>query len=351
MGKPQNILLRYNYICYMILVTGGTGLLGAHLLLHLAEEGKLLRSLYRNQDTLKLTRRLFEHYKKDFLFDKIEWVKGDITNVPSLEAAFTGVEYVYHCAAFVTFDPAAEEQLRKVNIEGTANMVNCALAFNVKKFCHVSSIAALGDTKQGETVITEETEWNPERNHNDYAISKYGGEMEVWRAWQEGLNVVIVNPGIIFGYGFWNQGSGAILASVNKGQPFYTRGSCGFVAVEDVVKIMVELMQSEISGERFTLVAENLSYETMLNTVADGMKKKRPGIYASPALTGVAWRIDWLLSKLLIKKRAFTKDMARSSHVRENFDNSKIVKALDYSFTNLQPYIKKLASDFILRQE
>ena len=330
----------------MILVTGGTGLVGAHLLLRLTEGTTAVRALYRNPANLKKTKDLFAHYGKQILFDTIEWVQGDITDIPSLEAAFIGVSYVYHCAAAISFDPSKEDLLRKVNIEGTANMVNCALDFGVTKFCHVSSIAALGDTLQPGDIITEATDWNPERSHNDYAISKYGAEMEVWRAWQEGLSVVVVNPGVIFGYGFWEQGSGAILHAVNRGQYFYTLGSCGFVAVEDVTTIMVQLMDSEISGEKFTVIAENLTYKELLDTVADGLGKKRPGMYSTRLLTSIAWRMDWLISKLLMRKRMLTRHMAQSAHATDVYDNSKVTKALHYKFTDLKAYLRALCASY-----
>lgn len=331
----------------MILVTGGTGLVGAHLLLQLAESGEKVRALYRNAGTIAKTRSLFAHSHKNELLDAIEWVEGDITDVPSLEAAFKGVTHVYHCAAFISFDPADEAKLRKINIEGTANMVNCALAFGIEKFCHVSSVAALGDLREGESIITEETEWNPEINHHDYALSKHGAEMEVWRGWQEGLDVVIVNPALIFGYGFWEQGSGRIFLSIRKGQQFYTKGSCGVVAVEDVTAIMQQLMDSTVSGERFTVVAENMDYQTLFNAIADGMKKKRPTVYATPAMTGFAWRADWLLSKAGIKKRTFTKAMARAAHSHEVLDNSKIKGVLGYTFSSMETYLKNTAESLI----
>ena len=324
-------------------------MVGAHLLLHIAGKGNKLRALYRTENTISRTKNLFTHYGKAELFNSIEWVQGDITDIPTLEEAFKGVDYEYQAAALISFDPADEEKLRKINIEGTANVVNCALDFGVKKLCYVSSVAALGDLKFGETITTEETEWNPEKTHSDYAISKYGAEMEVWRGWQEGLDVVVVNPGIIFGYGFWQQGSGHMFTSLYKGQHFYTKGVCGIVAVEDVAAIMVKLMESEVTGERFTLVAENMSIEAILNTIADGMGKKHPAMYATPAMTSVAWRIDWLLSKLLSRPRNFTRPMARSAHTVENYSSDKVIKLLDYDFTTMTAYLHKLAAGFILR--
>ncbi|RZJ73764.1 MAG: NAD-dependent epimerase/dehydratase family protein [Flavobacterium sp.] len=331
----------------MILITGGTGLVGAHLLLQLADGDIPLRALYRREENIAKTKNLFTYYDRAHLFENIEWIQGDIVDVPSLEDAFKGVTHVYHCAALVSFDPNDEDKLRKVNIEGTANMVNLSLAYGIAKFCYVSSIAALGDTRVGGQVIDEETEWNPEKTHGDYALTKHGAEMEVWRAWQEGLKVVIVNPGIIFGYGFWHQGSSRILQAVRKEQRFYTNGTSGTVAVEDVVKVIRLLMASEISGERYTVVAENMSYRKVLDILSDGMSKKRPSIYASPLMTSMAWRLDWLISKLSLKKRTFTRAMAKSSHTQEKFDNSKLASALNFQFTDMELYLKNLAEKFI----
>ncbi len=233
----------------MVLVTGGTGLVGAHLLLHLIENGENVRAIYRNLNNIEKTKSVFELYKKGELFEKIEWVEADILDVSSLEIAFTNIDYVYHCAALISFDPKDEEALRKINIEGTANMVNFSIARAVKKFCYISSIAALGDLAAHETYITEETDWNPEKPHSDYAISKYGAEMEVWRGLQEGLDVIILNPGVIMGPIPKNktnvQGSAELYVKVANGLSFYTLGSTGFVTITDVTRIANALMKSD----------------------------------------------------------------------------------------------------------
>ncbi|GGB69283.1 NAD-dependent epimerase [Flavobacterium suaedae] len=329
----------------MILVTGGTGLVGAHLLLQLTEGNIPIRALYRTASRINKTKNLFSYYEKASLFEKIEWVKGDINNIPSLEKAFKGITHVYHCAACVSFDPSDEDLLRKVNIEGTANIVNFCIDYGIKKLCHVSSIAALGDAKEHEPTITEETEWNPEVKHDDYAISKHGAEMEVWRGWQEGIDVVIVNPGIVFGYGFAT-GSGAMFKTVYNGLYFYTKGSCGVVAVEDVTNIMIKLMESSITGERYTVVGTHLSYREILFAIADGMNKKRPPVYATKLMSSIAWRMDWLFAKLLRRKRFLTRFMANSSHSHYKYDNSKIKNELGYNFTEMKSYIKQLAENF-----
>lgn len=327
----------------MILVTGATGLVGAHLLLHLIENGEEdVRALYRNQKNIEKTKSLFELYKKSELFSKIHWIQGDILEVPSLELAFENITHVYHCAACISFNPNDEDELRKVNIEGTANIVNFCIDKNIKKLCHVSSIAALGDLAPHEKEVNETTEWNPEILHSDYAISKYGAEMEVWRGQQEGLNVVIVNPGVIFGPGFWQQGSGAFFTSIEKGMPFYTYGTSGYVAVSDVVKIMHQLMVSDCNGERFALLSKNYTYKEIIYLIADKINAKKPKTEAKPWMLYVAWRLDWLFSSVFRTKRRISKHSAQSLLNSDTISNEKIKKYLDYKFEDIPAYLDSI---------
>ena len=326
----------------MILVTGGTGLVGAHLLLHLTEFEEKVSAIYRNASKIELTKKLFSEANKSSFFDKIVWIEADVLDIPSLEKAFVGVDFVYHCAALITFDPNDEDKLRKTNIEGTANIVNLCVDFKVKKLCHVSSIAALGDLKEHDKEITEETEWNPEVFHSDYAISKHGAEMEVWRGYQEGLDVVIVNPGVIFGSMIWKDGSGAFFTKIKKGFPFYSKGSTGYIGVNDVVKTMVLLMKSDISGERFALISENISFDKIIFTIADKLKVKKPSFEAKPWMTSFAWRIDAVLSFIFRKKRKISKFSANSLHAQETISNSKIKNALNYNFQSIDNVLDEI---------
>jgi len=330
----------------MILVTGATGLVGSHLLVKLLQEEKKVKALYRNEKNIEAVKNVFKYKNTVQLFDKINWVKGDITDIPSLNSAFENVTHVYHCAALISFDPNDEELLRKTNIEGTANVVNCCIDFGVTKICHVSSIAALGDTKENEYSITEETEWNPEKLHGDYAISKFGAETEVWRAHQEGVKVVIVNPGVIFGYGFPNQGSGLIIGKVKKGLLFYTKGKTGIIAIEDVINCMSLLMNSNVNGERFTLVSENVNFNSLLTMVAKGLNVKPPSIYANKWLTSLGWRVDWLSSKIFFRKRKFTRATSVSSHSIDTYENTKFITELNYSFIKMDEYLINLAQEY-----
>jgi len=328
----------------MVLVTGGTGLVGAHLLIHIADKREEIRAIYRSPKSIQKTKSLFSLYKKDALFESIQWVQADILDIPSLENAFQGIEKVYHCAAMISFDPKDEDLIRKTNIEGTANIVNFCLANNIQKLCHVSSIAALGDLAAHETIITEETDWNPEVLHSDYAISKYGAEMEIWRGQQEGLNVVIVNPGVIIGPGFEDQGSGVLFTKVKNGLSFYTKGSTGFVAVADVVNSMYQLMESPIAGERFTLIAQNIVFQDFLFSIADALKVKRPKYHATPFMMNTLSNLDWIMATIFGQKRRLSKSSARSSYLSDLYSNEKIKNALNITFQDVSNYIKEITA-------
>lgn len=331
----------------MVLVTGATGLVGSHLLLHLLQnDGENVRALYRKEAQIETVKALFESRGLLDLFDAIEWTLGDILDVPSLEIAFQEVSHVYHCAGLISFDPSDEVALRKTNIEGTANIVNFCIDRQVKKLCHVSSIAALGDLESNETVVSETTQWNPERLHSDYAISKYGAEMEVWRGHQEGLQVVIVNPGVILGAGSWVQGSGLLFNRVWNGLSFYTKGITGYVAVEDVVRIMSTLMQSEVEGERYVVLSENLSYETIIAKIAQRMGVKSPSKLATSWMLQWAWRIDWVLS-WFGKKRFLTHQGAESLQNRDLISNEKSKMDLPFEYESIDSCLDRVVPVFL----
>jgi nucleoside-diphosphate-sugar epimerase len=327
----------------MILVTGGTGLVGAHLLIHLVENGDSVRASYRNAETIKKTKSLFSLYNKELLFEKVDWIQADIIDVTALEIAFENIEYVYHCAALISFDTNDENLLRKINIEGTANIVNFCIAKNIKKLCFFSSIAALGDLKENEKVITEESEWNPELPHSDYAISKYGAEMEIWRGQQEGLKTVILNPGVILGPGFPDQGSGQLFKRVASGLSFYTEGVTGFIAVPDVVRIAVELMKGNYSNGRFTVIAENIGCKDLLFSIADSLSVKRPSIHAGSLLVEIAYRIDWFLSTVFGRQGTLDQATAKASNAKNYYSNEKIKKTLGTEFIDIHQYIAAIS--------
>ena len=332
----------------MILVTGGTGLVGAHLLYSLINEKEKVRAIYRNAKKFDNIKRIFSYYSEtpDELFNTIEWVEADLNDIPLLIEAFTDVTHVYHCAAFVSFEPNKFDLLQKTNIEGTANIVNLCISNKVEKLCYVSSVAAIGNAKKGEPT-TEATQWNPELDNSVYAITKYGAELEVWRGAQEGLKSVVVNPGVIIGAGIWRYGSGSLIKTIYNGLSYFTSGSVGYVAIEDVVKSMTLLMKSDIINERFIIVAENWSYKKFLTSCAKALNVKPPTKEAKKWLLQLGWRLDWLNHKLTGKRRKLTKQLAETLTKSTTYDNNKIKSTLNFEFTPISKSIETVCKHYL----
>ncbi|MCL6293847.1 NAD-dependent epimerase/dehydratase family protein [Jejuia spongiicola] len=332
----------------MILVTGGTGLVGAHLLYKLVKNNETVRAIYRTERKLNNVKNVFSCYTDNYesLFKSIQWIQADLLDIPLLSEAFIGVTYVYHCAAFVSFEPNKYHLLRRTNIEGTANIVNLCISNDIEKLCYVSSIATTGHSINNEP-ITEDTEWNPEGDNSVYAITKYGAEMEVWRATQEGLDVVIINPGVILGAGIWRYGTGNLFKKANKGIKYYTAGSIGLIDVKDVVSIMVTLLKSDIKNERFILVAENWTYKQFLQEITKAVHAKSPKKEAKVWQLQLAWKLDWLAHKLTGKRRQLTRQLATSLNSKTNYSSTKIKKAIDFEFTPIDESITTVGNLYL----
>lgn len=299
----------------MILVTGGAGLVGNELIKQLLADGKKVRAIF-NKTPLQFPDT-----------ENLEQLQCNILDVVCLEEAMKGVEQVYHCAAVVTFNPKRRDEMYKVNIEGTANVVNAALDAGVKKLVHVSSVAAMGRIRTDKP-IDETMYWTEETSNSRYGQSKYLAEMQVWRGIGEGLDAVMVNPVIILGDGDWNSSSSQLFKSVYNEFPWYADGTTGFVDVRDVVKAMIELMNSNISAERFIISAENRSYADVFNLMAKAFGKKPPYKKVTPMLAKIVWRLEVVKSLFTGKDPLVTKETTRTALARVNFDNSKLKKFL-----------------------
>lgn len=329
----------------MVLVTGGTGFVGAHLLLELLKNNQKVKAIKRNNSNLNLVKRIFSYYKEDVetLLSQIEWVDGDVLDVLSLQEAMENVEKVYHCAAVVSFSPKDRDNLFKTNIKGTANVVNTALQTRIKKLCFVSSIAAICRSESNE-LTSESTEWKSSKRNSTYAISKYEAEKEVWRGIEEGLNAVIVNPSVIIGPGDWNNGSAKIFDTLKNGTRFYTEGVNGFVDVRDVASVMYKLMESEIVNERFIVSSENLSYRELFTLILNEYDIKPPTIKALGILLEAAWRFEKLRGGLLKTRPLITKETVNTAQNQYFYSTEKLQKAIDFKFTPVKEIIQLTAA-------
>lgn len=316
----------------MILVTGGTGLLGTHLIVHLHSLGMRPRALYRTNIP-------------ELVKDKADWVKGDVLDVIALEEALEGIKQVYHVAGYVSFNPKHKAAMQKINIEGTANVVNACMDAKVDKLVHVSSVAALGRIRVNGP-INENMNWTEETSNSEYGRTKFLAEMEVWRGISEGLNAVMVNPVIIIGeHGDWKKGSMNIFRNIYNGFKWFTTGSTGFVDADDVAKAMVLLMNSDVSSERFVLSGENLAYRSLFNMIADAFRVKRPSARVTPLIASIVWRIEKIKSLLTGSDPLITRETARTGMTAATFDNTKFLKAFPaFSYNPLQASVQRICS-------
>jgi dihydroflavonol-4-reductase len=317
--------------------------LGSYIIQNLVEKNIPVRAIRRSS-------RLPSFIPAPILH-KVEWIEGDILDVISLEEAMKGVDAVIHAAAIVSFSKKNRDEMYQVNVEGTANVVNTALENNIRRLLHVSSIAALGRTTKDETV-SELKQWEDNKNNTHYAISKHHAEMHVWRGLAEGLQGAIINPATILGFGDWHNSSCAIFKNAYNGFPWYTKGINGFVGVEDVAEVAVQVLQAGIHQKRLIVNAENWPFQKLFNCIADGFHKKHPHREATKAMVAIAWRLEGVKSFMTGKKPLLTRETATIAHSKTSFDNSALLKALPrFSFTPLETVIKNSCEKYLAAVE
>lgn len=322
-----------------VFVTGGTGFIGSYIIKNLVEKGYMVRAL-RRSNTLPF-------YIPDKVWKQVQWVEGDVLDIISLHDAMQGADAVIHSAAIVSFSKKERRQMYHVNVEGTANVVNAAIETGIRRFLHISSVAALGRTIKTETV-NEQKKWEDNKNNTHYAISKHHSELHVWRGFAEGLEGVVINPSTVLGYGNWNQSSCAIFKNAYREFPWYTKGINGFVGVEDVAEAAVQLLASEITQRKFIVNGENWCFQQLFNTIANGFNKKHPHRQATKTMGEIAWRLEKLKEIFTGKKALLTKETAKVAHSKTSFDNSALLNALPYfQFTPLEIVIKKACEKYL----
>ncbi len=320
----------------MVLVTGATGFLGSELVRALLRKGENVRALKRDSSIIP---RILENE------EGIEWVNADLLDYYSLEDAIEGITKVYHCAAIISFAHKDRKQIMKVNVEGTINLLNVCEAAQIQKFLHVSSVAAIGDSKKGE-LIDENHQWEFGTGQSSYSVSKYESEMEVFRASAEGLNAVIVNPSIIIGKNAGSEGSGQLFDTIRKGLSYFPDGSFGYVDVRDVASAMITLMNSDISNQRFIISAENWSYRDVFAEIALQLGKNPPTIALKPWMLEAAMFGKGILSFLTGKNNNLNRDTVRSAFKKQRYSNEKIKKALNLEFRSVKESIAEICKNY-----
>ena len=324
----------------MILVTGASGIVGHFVVKDLVSAGHKIRAIKRANSNIESLAPWN---------NSIEWVEADLLDLTALEKAFIGVERIIHCAALVSFHKEDKAEMMNVNVNGTANMVNLALEYKVEKFIHVSSVAALG-RKPNLDIIDENVKWEQSDNNTNYAESKYLGELEVWRAQEEGLPVVILNPSVILGPGSWDSSSMQLFKYANEGPLFYPNGEMNYVDVRDVSNIIEILLFNDISEERFILNAGMANYKEFFELTCKNLNKPPPKFKVSYTLLTFAYILDTIKSILLRRKSVITRESIRLSKMNYFFSNQKLKRTLNYEFMSLEESVGWTCSE-ILKQD
>ncbi|KYP13776.1 NAD-dependent epimerase/dehydratase family protein [Flavihumibacter sp. CACIAM 22H1] len=323
-----------------VLVTGATGFLGAYIVKELIQKGYAVRALKRKTAALPF-------FIEQAILEQVEWVEGDVLDLGLLEDALTDIELVIHAAAIVSFHKRDRSRMYATNIQGTANLVNFSIELGVRRLVHVSSVAALGRTANGEEV-TEEKKWTDSRLNTHYAYSKHKAEMEVWRGMAEGLEGVIVNPSTILGFGNWHNSSCALFKNSYEEFPWYTTGVNGFVHVQDAARAIVALLEHSVTMERFIISAENWSFRKLLTTIADGFNKKAPQREAGPLLSELAWRLEKIKAAFSGKQPLLSRETAKIAQSKTYFDNRKLLGVLpEFHYTPLEQAVLESCKQYL----
>ncbi len=329
-----------------ILVTGGTGLVGSHLLYSLVKQGLEPIAIKRSTSDVVNVKKIFSYYSKDVdsLFKKIQWKECDILDIVYLEDIIKNVTHIYHAAALISFNNNDKNKMIEINTVGTSNIVDLALKYSIQRLCFVSSIATLGSNNG--LAVNEDCLWSWD-NQSGYAISKHLAEAEVWRGFAEGLSGCIVNPSLIIGPGSWNSGIGTIINKASLGMPFYPPGSCGVIDVKDLVEIMIQLMNSSITNERFIINSEHMDYGELMTIIANRFNKKPPTIKLNRYLMKLLIGLDMMINKIRGKRIELSTDAVKYTTAEILLDNSKIQNAINFNYSDIKRSIEKCADLFL----
>jgi dihydroflavonol-4-reductase len=233
------------------LVTGASGYLGIELCRLLVERGRAVRALVRSDAAAERLAGL-----------PLETVRGDVLEPASLRAALAGCARVFHLAGAVGHRARDEARLRRVNVDGAANVLAAAREAGVERLLFTSSVGALGPAPAPDR-RRDETDWlEDERAEFRYAVSKRDGERLALAAAGE-LDVVVANPGFVIGPGDVNRVSSWSVEEYLRGRLRFTvPGGLSYVDVRDVAAGLVAVEERGARGRRYVLTNDeaNLSH-------------------------------------------------------------------------------------------
>lgn len=315
----------------MIFVTGATGLLGGYLLLELTKRNQPIIALKRAHSNLNPVKQLFVAFSTLEQFEKIKWVEGDLLDIPFLEENLQNVQTIYHLAAYVSFDNREKKIIREVNEKATETLADIAISLKIPEIVYVSSIATL-DKEENSDEIDENASWNSDQAHSEYAISKKKAEMNIWRASQEGVDVLILYPSVIIGSFDGKRESEKIFKLSKNKTAYATMGSTGFVDVRDVAFAMIQLVEKQCWNQSFILNSENKTYAEIFQILREKWNLSSPKIISKSQLKWIYYftKINQVLGKKYLSKASY---QALTSTAK--YKNQKIKSTIDINFISV----------------
>jgi len=334
------------------LVTGASGILGSYVVAALVKQGEKVVACRQSASSLEPIQKVFDLVfgNGNEQFKKVEWRELDITNLLTIEQALQDIDIVYHCAGFVSFSASQRKKLFQINEQGTANLVNVCLSKPGIKLCHVSSIGTLNNSEYKGT-LDESVFWKSNGREGFYTISKYNAEREVWRGIEEGLQALIVNPGVILAPPFWQQSSLEIIHTAYKGNRFYTEGQTAYVMVQDVADIMIKLMQEKTFGKRFIVLENNYTYYQIFSALRDGFNYKAKLIKVPKNILKLISFFERIFSFFIARETFLNAAVMRSAFNKQKYSGEMLKKTIHHNFTPVLGEITKLCMIYLNQLE
>lgn len=319
-----------------IFITGATGLLGREILQEFLQKGYQIIALKREKSDISN------------FHGNIEWITGDLEYFDTYAEVFSKVDLVIHAAGKVGFHPHRGRQIIHFNTNTTKDIVNACLEHRCE-LIFVSSVAALGQSKNGFT--SEQDDFDLNALHNDYDYSKYFSEMEVWRGIAEGLKAIMINPSIILGIpARWHESSGTFWKQIRGGFSYYPQGSTGFVDARDVAFATRKLYENQSFGERFIINSENRSYEDFLKSIHQSFGRNSNMKAVPKWISSIAWRLS-SIGRLVGLKPVYSKALHKTINSHQAFSNQKIKETIDIKFRKLEESVNWVSEQYLADEQ
>lgn len=314
-----------------ILVTGGSGMLGAYILRKLLASGytHITSTYYQHKDHIPVDLR-----------DRIDWQPLAMPDIAATHDLVHGHDWVIHNAGLISYRKGDKEKLLDINQTGTQQIVNACLASSVSHLVYIGSIASLGKEKNGVT-LDEKSPWLDNAFSTNYGLSKYLGELEVWRGNGEGLPVSVVLPSLIMGAGHEDSTGIHLVDQMITKPGYYPGGQTGFIAAADIAAFVVLLLQQHRTGERWLLSHVNLTFAELYKRISEKLKLKKKFRPAPKLLSGI-----YLHAASLLGKGHLGPELLNQSYSTFSYNGSKSLSVEGFAYTDIDEAIEEMVDAY-----